>query len=624
MCGIVGFAGRGNNEILNRMVERLRHRGPDDSGIFVDKNTGIYFGHRRLSIVDITDGQQPMAIGDGDIVITYNGEIYNAGKLRKDLEIRGHRFKTDHSDTEVLLHGYKEWGEGLTEKLNGMWAFAIYDKSNGELFLSRDRFGQKPLFFTLQNKTFVFASELKAFEVNNNVRMHLSDLSLQKYCAHGYFPGEHTPFSSIYKLGAGHNLKFDLQRQTYSVRRYWSYVIEPQYGQSKKIEDEWCEKLVELLDKSVQRRLISDVPVGVFLSGGLDSAIISAFARKHRPPNSLKTFSIGFEDSSFDETPLANKVADFLGTDHTVTVFQESMFADLLQELLDKLDEPLSDSSLISQYLLSKKTKEQVTVTLGGDAADEIFCGYDTFKAIKYSKFVTPLLPRLLHPAITHCLSIVPRSHSYMSFRFKLQRLLEGIGHKPALWQPLWLGPITNTDEISDLFGHSPLTEDIFSEAIAEWDACESVDVFDRALQFYGNIFLQNQILTKVDRTSMMHGLEVRTPFLDIDLIDCVRTIPSNYKIKNGITKYILKKSATRLLPPDVIWRSKVGFSAPLGKWLSNLQLGVDIDNIWTGNASRLIHKKLDNHRLGIEDNRLFLWNIVLLTKFLERRRQIP
>ena len=254
MCGIVGFAGRGNNEILNRMVERLRHRGPDDSGIFVDKNTGIYFGHRRLSIVDITDGQQPMAIGDGDIVITYNGEIYNAGKLRKDLEIRGHRFKTDHSDTEVLLHGYKEWGEGLTEKLNGMWAFAIYDKSNGELFLSRARFGQKPLFFTLQNKTFVFASELKAFEVNNNVRMHLSDLSLQKYCAHGYFPGEHTPFSSIYKLGAGHNLKFDLQRQTYSVRRYWSYVIEPQYGQSKKIEDEWCEKLVELFSFSYTYR----------------------------------------------------------------------------------------------------------------------------------------------------------------------------------------------------------------------------------------------------------------------------------------------------------------------------------------------------------------------------------
>jgi asparagine synthase (glutamine-hydrolysing) len=618
MCGIVGFVGNGNRDDLNRMTTQLTHRGPDDSGFFIDDRASVFLGHRRLNVIDVDGGDQPMKISNDEYVITYNGEIYNANELRKELETLGHKFHTDHSDTEVLLHGYRQWGSRLVDNLNGMWAFAIYDKLKKELFLSRDRFGQKPLFYTLQNGTFAFASELKAFQSHKNLTTPLSNFALQKYCAHGYFPGEHTPYQSIFKLAAGCNLLFKIDELKFRVARYWSYIVEPEDGENESIEKKWIEEIRSHLEKSVHRRLVADVPVGVFLSGGLDSSIVAYFANQHLERGKLKTFSIGFEDDTFDETSWALLVSKLLGTEHSVTLFKKELFNTLLEEILDKLSEPLSDSSLVSQYLLCKQTKESVTVALGGDGGDEIFAGYDTFKAIKFAKTAEKLLPRATHPAITWAMGILPRSHSYMSTRFKVQRFLKGVGHKATLWQPLWLSPVGQHD-LRELFGNPLTLDELFSEAITEWERLDQGNMIDRSLQFYGNIFLQNQILTKVDRTSMMHGLEVRSPFLDIDLINCVRRIPSYYKLRGGHTKYILKKAMDGFLPKNIVWRKKKGFSAPLGRWILEGLISPDIKNIWGNSASKLIQNKITTHQSGRGDHRLFLWNIYLLTEFLKQ-----
>ena len=621
MCGIVGFLGSGERSDLENMVAQLTHRGPDSSGIFIDKDPAVYLGHRRLKVVDISDGVQPMKTADNEIIVNYNGEIYNAPEIRKELEYRGHKFKTDHSDTEVLLHGYREWGDSLVDKLNGMWAFAIYDKKKRLLFLSRDRFGQKPLFYTLQKGTFAFASELKALQRHPNLTMNLSWLGLQKYCAHGYFPGNHTPYSRVFKLPAGCNLLIGLSDRIPKVERYWSYTIEPEKGADEHLEKRWIDEIRDLLEKSVRRRLVADIPVGVFLSGGLDSTAIAYYASKFLPSGNLKTFSIGFEDTTFDETKWAQLAAEIIGTKHKVTLFRKELFDGLLNEILEKLDEPLSDSSMVSQYLLCKQTKKDVTVALGGDGGDEIFAGYDTFKAIKFAKILDAALPKALHPAISRALGVIPPSHSYMSFCFKLQRLFLVMGQKESLWQPLWLSPVGG-QELEELFGNRISLEELFSEAIAEWDGNDHKNLMDKSLQFYGNIFLQNQILTKVDRTSMMHGLEVRSPFLDIDLINCVRKIPSCYKLKNGQSKYILKKAMDGPLPSNIVWRKKIGFSAPLGKWILDGLVALDIKCVWGDRAIKLIQSKITAHQSRREDNRLFLWNIHLLTEFIKRQKK--
>ena len=621
MCGIVGFVGNGKQLYLEQMVAQLIHRGPDGSGFFADPDKGVYLGHRRLKVVDIPDGSQPMKTLDSEYVITYNGEIYNAIELRRELEHLGHKFQTDHSDTEVLLYGYKEWGDKLVDRLNGMWALALYDKKKKCLFLSRDRLGQKPLFYTFQNGIFAFSSELNALRQHPSLTMSLSNLSIQKYCAHGYFPGNHTPYQRVFKLSAGCNLFFELNESKPKINRYWTYTIEPDHGESALIEKRWTEEIRDLLEKSIYRRLEADVPVGVFLSGGLDSTIIAYYANKHFSHGHLKTFSIGFEEKTFDETKWAQLVANILGTDHLVTIFRKNLFNELLTEMLGKSSEPLSDSSIVSQYLLCKQTKKDVTVALGGDGGDELFAGYDTFKAIKVAKILDKLIPRAIHPAISKAISIMPQSHAYMSFRFRLQRLMLGIGQKESLWQPLWLSP-TGKNELRELFENQVSVEELFSEAILEWEECHHKNLLDKSLQFYGKIFLQNQILTKVDRTSMMHGLEVRSPFLDIDLINCVRRIPSYYKIRKGQSKYILKKAMDGLLPSSVVWREKKGFSAPLTKWILEGLLNLNGENIWGNNAVRLIHKKMAAHKSQKEDNRLFLWNIHLLTEFLRQHQE--
>ncbi len=613
MCGIAGFAGHGDFEDLKKMNTALVHRGPDDEGYWHDSAKSLFLAHRRLSIIDLKDGAQPMWTQDGDLGVVFNGEIYNHRELRVELESQGHRFRTHHSDTEVLLHGYRQWGDQLPHKLNGMWAFALYDVRRNRLFLSRDRFGKKPLFYTFQNGTFAFASELTALRRHSAVKTSVSTLSLKKYFAYGFIPAPGSLYQKIYKLPAGHNLSVDLDDFRPVVHKYWEFLLDPCQHLPRNAEQVWSEQIRDLLEKAVSRRLMADVPLGVFLSGGIDSSAVTLFAAKagSAPP---KTFSIGFEEASFDESQYASRSAKLFRTDHHLKTLSLEQVRDLLPAIMTRLDEPMGDSSLLPTYLLCRETRKQVTVVLGGDGADELFCGYDPFRALHLAEQYARLVPRPVHRAIRLAAGLFPVSHKNMSFDFKFKRALRGLSYEKKLWNPVWLGPL-EPKELDELFLEKIDIEEVYSEAIDCWDSCCLDDIVDKTLQFYTRLYLQDGILVKVDRASMMHSLEVRAPFLDRDLVDLVRTIPSAYKFRNGQSKYILKKALEPLLPASIIHRSKKGFGAPIGRWFQQGGLDLNPDSGPHGLNNTFIRKSIENHRNRSHDYRLFLWNAWVLVK---------
>ncbi len=614
MCGISGFAGHGELNDLYKMNAALRHRGPDAEGVWYDTDSSVFLGHTRLSIIDLQYGAQPMATMDGQLVVVFNGEIYNHRELRLELEGKGRFFKTDHSDTEVLLHGYREWGAEITNKLNGMWAFAIYDKAKHTLFLSRDRFGKKPLFYSWQNGTFAFASELDSLIKHPLIESSVSKMSLKKYFAYGYIPAPNSLYSFIYKLPGGHNLVFNVNESKFRIDKYWDFVIEPMNEIPENPEKQWGEKLRELIRKSVKRRLMSDVPLGIFLSGGIDSSLITSFAAGALDCGMLKTFSIGFKEESFDESQYAKRVADLYNTDHFSETLSIEKSDRILSEMISRLDEPMGDSSLLPTYLLCKVTKRNVSVALGGDGGDELFAGYDPFFALHLAEIYQKIVPSPVHRAILMVASHFPVAHKNMSLDFRIKRTLRGLSYPKLLWNSVWLGPLEPTD-LEQLFREPVDPEEVYSEAIQNWDTCPQKNIVDRTLQFYTKLYLQDDILAKIDRASMMNSLEVRTPYLDIELVDFVRRIPWQYKFRYGTTKYILKKSLTQVLPREIIYRSKKGFGIPVGKWFRD-----SILRIYPRYFSRMLDKTfvkstIREHIEGKHDHRAFLWNLWILQK---------
>ncbi|MBN1760253.1 MAG: asparagine synthase (glutamine-hydrolyzing) [Chitinispirillaceae bacterium] len=618
MCGICGFAGNGSIDDLKRMNRALFHRGPDAEGLWSDPSKGIHLGHRRLSIIDIEGGAQPMWTADGKLGVTYNGEIYNYRELRRELELIGHFFTSDHSDTEVLLHGYRAWGTALPERLNGMWAFALYDTEKNLFFCSRDRFGKKPLYYARSAGTFMFASELSALRAHPAFDFPVSRTSLRKFFAYNYIPAPRTIYEGVFQLSAGCNLIHDLAGGGTSVHPFWEFTLEPFDTVPRNAEAIWAEELRALIDKAVERRLMSDVPLGIFLSGGIDSSTVAAFASRHIDPKDLMTFSIGFEEPSFDESDYARQVAEKLGTDHHHRTLSLETAKALLPEIAGRLDEPFGDSSLLPTYLLCNESRKRVTVALGGDGADELFAGYDPFHALAAARCYAFLVPRPVHIAIRLLMQHLPVSHVNMSTDFRIKRTLRGLSYHRSLWNPVWQASL-DPEEIDELFEEKMPVEELFSEAIDCWERCRTPDIVSKTLEYFTKLYLQNDILTKVDRASMMNSLEVRAPFLDIDLVNFVRRIPSDYKYRNRTTKYILKKALEPVLPDRILYRSKKGFGVPVGKWFNEGSLSIDTANIADNLSHRFVEQQIDSHRSGRSDNRAFLWNSWLLERFTGR-----
>ena len=350
MCGIAGFVGEGTREDIVRMNDAQGWRGPDAEGVWTDPALGIYLGHMRLSIIDLGGGPQPMWTAAGDVGIVFNGEIYNHAELRIELRALGARFVSDHSDTEVLLHGYTMWGDKFVDRLNGMWAFVIYDRSRRRLFASRDRFGKKPFYYTHRRGLFAFASELGALRAHRSINSRVSSLALRKFFAYGYVPAP-TAYCMAYRNCRAVTLGADLATGSLRVWKYWDFRIEPFDDVPIDAEENWCEELRALLARAVKRRLVSDVPIGAFLSGGIDSSAVAAFAARQLGPNRLHTYSIGFEEPSFDESAYAQRAAEFVGSEHETRILSIDAARRVAPAVLRRLDEPIGDSSLLPTYL---------------------------------------------------------------------------------------------------------------------------------------------------------------------------------------------------------------------------------------------------------------------------------
>jgi len=598
MCGIAGFFGAGTRSDLEAMTRSLESRGPDAEGFFEDPAAGIHLGHRRLSIVDLGGGAQPMGTPDGRLTVVFNGEIYNHADLRRELAGLGRVFATDHSDTEVLLHGWLEWGEGLVSRLNGMWAFAIWDSVTQRLFLSRDRFGKKPLYYFRRAGTFAFASELTALLRHPLAARSISDIGRVKFLAHSLIPAPHTAVAGAWKLPAAHNLMVENPDSDCRPVRYWRYEIEP--DPAPRDAQTLAAELADLLERATRRRLMADVPLGVFLSGGIDSSAVAALAARVVGGENLQTFTIGFSEPSFDESAPACRMAEFLRSVHRTDVLDLDSALDVVPAIMDRLDEPQGDSSLLPTWLLCRFARRHVTVALSGDGGDELFAGYDPFRALRMAGLYSRLVPRPIHKALRLLAARLPVSHANVSLDFKIKRTLRGLDHPPRLWNPVWLGAL-EPSELERATGSAFRIEEIYSEAIEAWESCRSPDPVDRTLQFFTEIYLQDGILAKADRASMMNSLEVRSPFLDLEVANFARRLPHTLKLRNGTTKYLLKRAVRGIIPDDIIDRKKKGFGSPIGAWIRSGRLAPEADR-------RFVAEKFDAHRRNLSDERLFLW----------------
>jgi asparagine synthase (glutamine-hydrolysing) len=592
----------------------------------------VGLGHKRLSIVDLSPaGRQPMSNEDESIWITLNGEIYNFQELRQELMDRGHMFRS-RCDTEVVVHLYEELGVKCLDRLNGMFAFALWDAKKKLLFLARDRVGKKPLHYSIVNGDLFFASEIKALIRHPMIDRALDVKALSKYLAFEYVPAPHSIFTAVKKLEPGHYLIY--QNGDILSSAYWDVSIED-YPISDITEAEVTEELKELLDRAVRARLVADVPVGLFVSGGLDSGLVAAMARKAK--ESLHCFSIGFEESSFDESRYARQIAQSLGIKHHVKTFRAGEMARLVEHLPEILDEPLADPSILPLYLLSQFAAEHMKVVLSGDGGDELFAGYQTYQAHKLVTYYDAL-PAFVREALKSVAARLPVSHAYLSADFKMKQFLKGVGVSSEIRFFLWRGAFSNEErqhlvapEVRAQLHKDNAYEDIYRYVRRSGLTKE----LERILYLSMKLYLQDNNLVTVDRASMANGLEVRSPLLDRDVVEFVSRLPMEYKIHGLKTKYILKKVAEGFLPRNIIYRKKKGFGVPLARWLTNELKDFMLDYLSPERICRqgLFHypyiKRLIDEQLNkTKDNRELLWTLLVFQswyeRYVERQSDLP
>ncbi len=596
------------------MTDSLHHRGPDDSGYYFNDFVGL--GHRRLAIIDLETGRQPMSNEDGTVWIVFNGEIYNAPDLRPDLESAGHQFRT-RSDTEVIIHAYEQHGPDCVEALNGMFAFAIWDQRIQRLMLARDRVGIKPLYYSARDGDFIFASELKAILAYGWGTPELDLTSLNQYLTYEYVPTPRTIFAGIKKLPPATFLLAGEDGD--QSRTYWNPAFNTSdQGVTRQEERQHVEDLKITLREAVRKELLSDVPVGVLLSGGLDSSAIAAMmAQLEGSP--VKSFSIGFEDPSFDESNHARAVAEHLGLEHHELTLTPRTMLDLAPKIAEILDEPFGDSSIVPTYLLSRFTREHVKVALGGDGGDELFAGYSTLQAHRISHLYERYVPQIIrNRLIPRAVNTLPVSFDNISLDFKARRFLAGQSSEPVVRHHTWLGSFTLAQR-QRLLG--PLAQERCARELAyeHLAACPAHDVIDRIMYCDMKLYLEGDILPKVDRASMANSLEVRVPLLNALLLDHVAQLPQNLKLRGLTTKYILRKALDGLVPESIRKRGKKGFNMPVAKWLIGPLKELALDMLSPAGLRRqglfngeYVQELMNEHFTRTRDNRKLLWTLLV------------
>lgn len=551
MCAIAGFNWQ-DKKLAAKMAAAMKHRGPDSGGVWSDK--AVSFGHRRLSILDLSSqGNQPMSYKDK--VIVFNGEIYNFAEIKNKLKTLGHKFKSE-TDTEVVLHAYAQWGVECVKRFNGMWAFCIYDEGEQTLFLSRDRFGIKPLYYFFDNHKFIFASELTAIKEVVS-KLEINPIAVNFYFYQKYIGGDLTIYEHCYKLLPAHNLIYDLKSNKLQKRKYWD--LEKETAKAKKTDvAKRVRQINYVLKDAVEKRLISDVALGSFLSGGLDSSLISALVAKNH--ENFSTFSIGFKQGSYNELPFSKIAAKHIKTKHHVKYF--SFDDTYILELVKKMDEPFGDSSLISTHLLSQFARKKVTVSLSGDGGDEVFGGYDTYLAHKFARFTPPIIYKALKPLAQN----IKISDKKLSLGFKIRKFILDYSPDTKIRHANWMSTF-NEEARSSLLGD-------FYLGNSEIDLHESSENGPAAAQLHDIYnYLPGDILKKTDMASMLNSLEVRVPFLDHRLVPLVLSLPESYRIRGFKTKYLLKKIARKYIPSVIINRKKRGFTVPVSAYIRSSKL---------------------------------------------------
>lgn len=565
MCGICGIVASGNDrrideKTLHAMTRAITHRGPDDDGFFVEGQVGL--GMRRLSIIDLVTGDQPVSNEDDSIWVVFNGEIYNFKDLYADFSSKGHKFST-HSDTEVIVHAYEEYGVHCPEYFNGMFAFALWDASNKRFLLARDHLGIKPLYYWLGDEGLIFGSELKSIILHPAVEREVDLEALDQFLTLEYIPTPRTIFKNIYKLPAGHRLIY--QDGQHQIEKYWDI---PDF-ETPRDEKTVQETLIELIDEAVKMQLMSDVPLGAFLSGGIDSSsVVAAMSKSSSTP--VKTFSIGFDDATYNELPYARAVAKQYETEHTEQILDPNI-VDLVEKLVPHLDEPFGDFSIFPTYLVSEVAREQVKVVLSGDGGDEIFGGYDTYVAQSMDRYYHYLPGKLRHSMLPGLMARVPPRPEKKGVINKTKRFIEGAALPSSLQHTRWMMFISDDDreklyrpEVGASLNGSSTAELIegYFDTKTHWNPL--------AQQQYVDIktYLVDDILTKVDRMSMAVSLEARVPLLDYRIVEFAVNLPAEMKISQGETKHIFKKAMSERLPHDVLYKPKQGFSIPIKHWL--------------------------------------------------------
>ena len=630
MCGITGLfhtraAGEVDRALLARMNDSQHHRGPDEGSLHVEP--GVGFGHRRLSIIDIATGQQPLFNEDGSVVIVFNGEIYNFQELVPELEALGHRFRTK-SDTEVIVHAWESWGEDCVKRLRGMFAFAIWDRNRQTLFLARDRLGVKPMHYALlDDGTLLFGSELKSVLQHPRLARTIDPLALEEYFALGYVAEPRTIFKGALKLPPAHTLTVRRGQPVPAPREYWDVRFTLDNPIS---EADACAELTERLRESVRLRMIAEVPLGAFLSGGVDSsAVVQAMAGLSDGP--VNTCSIAFDDPRFNESAFAQMVADRYATRHRVETVVSDDY-DLVDTLARLYDEPYADSSAIPTYRVSQLARRHVTVALSGDGGDEMFGGYRRYRMHLMEERMRGTLPAGIRQPLFGLLGRVYPKADWAPRVLRAKTTFEGMAR----------------DSVEAYF-HSvsilraPMRARLFSPALRrELGGYDALDVFRRhaaragtedplALIQYLDIktYLVGDINTKVDRASMAHSLEVREPLMDHPLVEWLATLPAGLKVRGGEGKVLLKKAMEPRLPNDVLYRPKMGFSVPLARWfrgplkqrVRDAVLGERIADTGWFNAGYL-RELVDHHQSGMRDHSAPLWTLLMFDAFLRTAEQ--
>ena len=614
MCGIVGIAAlreapAPSKDQLQAMCDSIIHRGPDDEGIAIHDAVGL--GMRRLAVIDLRGGQQPIYNEDRTVRTVFNGEIYNFRELRRLLEQAGHVFSTQ-SDTEVLVHAYEEYGPEFPRQLNGMFAFALHDAARRKLILARDHLGIKPLYYAITSRYIVWGSEIKALLASGLIDRRLNVDALGEFLAWEYVPGENTLFTGIRKLRPAEMLEIDLDSAVGSPKYYWDIPVD---DTSTAITVQgWEDAADAKISECVQRQLMSDVPLGAFLSGGVDSSlVVSAMGN-------ASTFSIGFDDPSYNELPYATKVAKHLQVKHTYEVITADV-ADLFYKLMHFMDDPIGDFSIFPTYLISSLARQHVTVALSGDGGDELFGGYETYVADKYARYYSyipqPIRSELISPLVN---AFKPRA-TKKGFVNKLKRFVEGEEQPSSLGHARWR-----------MFAGDALRKALFTDAAAKelttptghhirdlFEQAGERDVLNRSLYVDVKSYLCDNCLVKVDRMSMAVSLEARVPLLDKELVELAFSIPGALKMAGGETKVLLKRLASRHIPRECVYRPKEGFSIPIKQWLGTqfrpiMEELLDQSKINQAGIfkSATIERLKREHLAGVANHSHVLWSLIV------------